>query len=616
VSVEPFQTAKNKGRFWKWIAIPACILLAATIALLLTRDVNHDISRYRYTPFAMNPEGQDSPSWSPDGKSVAYSGLVNGHSQVFVRSLNSPDSTQLTVNREYAEPTRWSPDSKRMLFFAPGPDSTEAKPTRALYSIAVVGGEPELLTPMPDYQVWEEVSPDNQTMAIAGIPEGGKATVFISSPIGSPFRQYEPAPFAGKTFYNQARLRFAPNGQKLLLIRTGDSDTEEAWLLPYPPGKSVPHRVLTHFPAQKLTRDFCWMPDSRHVVIAITETGHLQDYHLWIADTESEDSYQITGGISTQRTVAVSPDGRQVIYSEEKLDLNIMSVSLLDGKSEKVIATDVLERMAAWSAKADRLGYVTNRNGPMEIWLRSGDDSDHPLITQKDFPGNPTRFLMNPSLSPDGKRVIFTKCSDDGAIRTWIMSLSGGAPERLNESATDTEFAGTWSPDGHRFAELAVSGSSMSLAIIKVGSREKPVILRDRVYGGLPDWSSTSEWLTFQDKSGWNLISPDGKTVKPLGKIATSYLAFSKDGKLIYGIREEHDKTTLFSLDITTLKATDIHELGKDLAPSSDYGPSIRFSLTPDGKSFTYATAVTKSNLWILEGFRQPGLLSRLGLSR
>jgi hypothetical protein len=104
-------------------------------------------------------------------------------------------------------------------------------------------------------------------------------------------------------------------------------------------------------------------------------------------------------------------------------------------------------------------------------------------------------------------------------------------------------------------------------------------------------------------------------TVKPLGKIKTSHLAFSKDAKLLYGIREEHDKTTLFSLDIGTLKMTDIQELGKDLAPTSDVFPGIRFSLTPDGNSITYTTSVEKSNLWILEGFRQPGLLSRLGLS-
>ena len=133
--------------------------------------------------------------------------------------------------------------------------------------------------------------------------------------------------------------------------------------------------------------------------------------------------------------------------------------------------------------------------------MRSADGSDQPLITQKDFPGNPTKFLLDPALSPDGKRLIFTRISDEGAVRTWIMSLSGGAPERLNESATDTEFGGAWSPDGRRFAELALSGSTLSLALIKVGSREKPVIVvRDRVHIGLPDWSPTGEWLTFLDR--------------------------------------------------------------------------------------------------------------------
>jgi Tol biopolymer transport system component len=198
------------------------------------------------------------------------------------------------------------------------------------------------------------------------------------------------------------------------------------------------------------------------------------------------------------------------------------------------------------------------------------------------------------------------------------MSLSGGAPERLNESATDNEWAGAWSPDGRRFAELARlsrSGMIPSLVLIKVGSREKPVILRDRLDAGLPDWSPTGEWLTFQDNSGWNLVSADGKTTKPLGKLESAHLAFSKDGKLLYGIREEHDKTTLFSLNISTMKVSYIRELGRDLAPYCDVCPGIRFSVAPDGKSIAYTTAVSKSNLWILEGFRQPGLLSRLGLN-
>jgi hypothetical protein len=50
--------------------------------------------------------------------------------------------------------------------------------------------------------------------------------------------------------------------------------------------------------------------------------------------------------------------------------------------------------------------------------------------------------------------------------------LSGGAPQ---------------TPDGRRFAEIAVVGSIESLAVIKVCGREKPVILRERIYSFLPD---------------------------------------------------------------------------------------------------------------------------------
>jgi hypothetical protein len=92
-------------------------------------------------------------------------------------------------------------------------------------------------------------------------------------------------------------------------------------------------------------------------------------------------------------------------------------------------------------------------------------------------------------------------------------------------------------------------------------------------------------------------------------------LAFSKDGKLLYGVREEHDRTTLFSLDFATQKVIDIQELGSDLAPRAGDDPGVRFSLTPDGKSITYTTLTQKNDLWLLEGYRQPGLLPRLGLN-
>jgi hypothetical protein len=100
--------------------------------------------------------------------------------------------------------------------------------------------------------------------------------------------------------------------------------------------------------------------------------------------------------------------------------------------------------------------------------------------------------------------------------------------------------------------------------------------------------------------------------VKSLGKIPTAHLAFSKDGKQLFGIREEHARVTLFSLDIAKGKTQDIRELGLELAPASDYGPGIRFSLAPDGKSIVYSVNEERSSLWLLEGFQQPSIFQRL----
>ena len=191
-----------------------------------------------------------------------------------------------------------------------------------------------------------------------------------------------------------------------------------------------------------------------------------------------------------------------------------------------------------------------------------------------------------------------------------------GVPHRLNDSATDTEYGGVWSPDGSRFAYIQVLGKSLALLVVNVGSAEPPTVLRRVVSGALPDWSPTGEWISFQDEGGWNVISPDGKTIKALSKISTQHLAFSKDGKQLFGVREEPATATLFSLDLMTGKMKNLRDLGHELAPASDYGPSIRFSLAPDGKSIAYSVKEARSSIWLLEGFQGPSLLHRVFASR
>ena len=62
--------------------------------------------------------------------------------QVYVRYLDAATALQLTDLPTSASPIGWSPDSKRVLFVT-------TDESRGLWSIAVVGGEPQLLFSLP-----------------------------------------------------------------------------------------------------------------------------------------------------------------------------------------------------------------------------------------------------------------------------------------------------------------------------------------------------------------------------------------------------------------------------------------------------------------------------------
>jgi len=140
----------------------------------------------------------------------------------------------------------------------------------------------------------------------------------------------------------------------------------------------------------------------------------------------------------------------------------------------------------------------------------------------------------------------------------------------------------------------------------KTSGQAALVELHAKVGNYLPDWSPTGEWISFNDDSGWNLVSPDGKSTRALGKLHTQHLTFSKDGQTLYGIRAENDRQYLFSLSLTGSQMKIIGDVGTEFAPRSYLTPGVRFSLSPDGKSILYPTFSAKTSLWMLEGFDAP----------
>ena len=102
--------------------------------------------------------------------------------------------------------------------------------------------------------------------------------------------------------------------------------------------------------------------------------------------------HALTSGTTNHFDPAVSPDGAKIVYKEGADDYNIVSANLATASVEPLIATERNEEMPNWAAKQPVLAYVTDRNGPWEIWVRSLE-TDRPVVTAKDFPPGTTKVL-------------------------------------------------------------------------------------------------------------------------------------------------------------------------------------------------------------------------------
>jgi serine/threonine protein kinase/Tol biopolymer transport system component len=604
---------KSKVPVYIWPTLLLIGLLLGAAATWLVKPSGADLSKYKYTPFAVNAV---DPLWSPDGKEAAYAGVTPDGRELFLRALNSNTSQQLTHVTGEVRPIAWSADSSHIYYLASMPAQKDVK----LMSIGTVGGEPDTLWTLPAHQFeWNvafAISPDGKAAALLNQGADGQYDVYISQPIGAPLQRYPNSGVASRDIYNGPKMQFSPDGKQVLLIRAGDSNSEEAWLLPWPAGSGKPHQVLKDLPREGGTTPFAWMPDNRHVVLAGTSDIASSD-HLYLADTQSDAMRQITQGTGEEYTMSVAPDGA-LLFNQMRGQSDIVAMSVTDGTVKPVIVTGMQENMPAWASHANAMVYASTRLGPQDLWLHTedgaGNATERPLITREMFGANPPKWMFAPVLSPDGQRVIFIavpQTADTGKSavpKLWEASVAGGAPVPLvDASDPDTEFAGDWSPDGNRFVYMALEGGTAKLKIVRTSGGAKPQLLAEHIDDAVPSWSPDGQWIFYRDDEGVDhLISPDGTRHRDLGKFDTYSMGWARDSKTLYGIREDDGKYFAFSLDVASdpAKLHDIRQIDASQQPSSNLNPSIRFTLTPDGKSFVYAMRKREVSIWMLTGWQ------------
>jgi Tol biopolymer transport system component len=124
-----------------------------------------------------------------------------------------------------------------------------------------------------------------------------------------------------------------------------------------------------------------------------------------------------------------------------------------------------------------------------------------------------TRYNVSPSLSPDGKQMMFLSDRDLFSIDLFLADARTGKIKRqVTKTALDAhlqslefiESAGSWSPDGHRFVFSAIAGGRPVLVLYDVDRGKRIREIRFPALGQIlnPSWSPDGRFIAFSGLTG------------------------------------------------------------------------------------------------------------------
>jgi Tol biopolymer transport system component/DNA-binding winged helix-turn-helix (wHTH) protein len=394
-----------------------------------------------------------TPAFSPDGNSVAFfrQGSKSAESGIYVSAVGSDQLVQLTSDNRDCCPV-WSPDGRSLAF-------TRSASGNQGYSIYVMPSNGEekrkaekaittqtaAFTLVPNSTAERKIdtggtnpsrggiawSPDGQSIAFAGA--SGIYSVTLEN--CSVRRLTTPTPAAqdwGPTF--------SPDGQRLMFVRTIQIGTpDEIWSVPATGGEGV--RILSE--RGRIASPPQWSYDGHSIIFSSNRTGHPA---LWRASLDAPDSaVQISAAGSPAWDPTVSRRGYRLAYERLLRSLSIWQMDVSDASDKRpyliVSSTSDTDQGPGpqFSPDGQKLAYMSDRSGTMEIWVSNRDGSNAFQLSAVGGAGTPR-------WSPDSQSIAFDATTTGGS-KIVTMNLHGGAPQILTQDSYHY-VCPSWSHDG------------------------------------------------------------------------------------------------------------------------------------------------------------------------
>jgi Tol biopolymer transport system component len=266
---------------------------------------------YREMYLPQLTSGPTAPTWSPEGREIAFS--MQG--SLWRMEVGSGLARQITDGPGYHHQPDWSPEGRFLVFAAYEKDAVE------LRGLDLVTGEEWSLTTGGAVNVEPRVSPDGRRLAYVSTAHEGRFHLFVlplqgGRAAGAAIRISEDRDSGLPRYYYSVYDHYlspswSPDSGELMYVSNHGRvwGAGGIWRARAEPG-AAETEIRREETSWKARPD--WSRDGRRIVYS-SYLGR-QWNQLWLTSTEGEEPFPLTYGEWDATSPRFSPDGRRIVY--------------------------------------------------------------------------------------------------------------------------------------------------------------------------------------------------------------------------------------------------------------------------------------------------------------
>jgi Tol biopolymer transport system component len=579
--------ATRRPSWLMWALGGTAVLLIAIFGLRFVRNAPQPIPKV--VPLTSYPGLQITPALSHDGKQVAFAwdGEKADNFDIYIKLVDAGAPLRLTTNPAPEYSPTWSPDGRYIAFCRDLSDHAEIRTIPALGGAERGLGESAGCGGMS----W---SPDGKFLALVEqrVPLTPYSISLLSLDTGERRRLTTPP----KEYAGDFRPDFSPDGHTLAFIRAPTDLGSDVYLQAIASGRpqGEPRRLTFE---KTFIRGLDWTADGRRIILAF---GAAATPTLWTIPASGGTPERLVFGSGNATEVSVSRVGSRLVYVRGLSDSNIWRVpgsSSSDRKSGpvKFIASTQEDYAPQFSPDGNRIAFDSSRSGNSEIWVCDRQGSNPVQLTSFGGP-----HPGSARWSPDSRWIAFDS-SKAGNSDICVISVDGGPPRNLTHGPSNC-VRPSWSRDGrwiyfgsNRSGDWQVWKSpaqgGTAAQVTKNGGREAFESLDGRsVY-----------YAKLNVPGIWNVPVDGGAETRVLEQGGQSLWALTQQGICFFSVSNPSGPT-LKLYSFSSNKLTIVRQFPKETRVDTQ---STALSVSPDDRWILYTQFdQASSDLMLVENFR------------